>query len=46
MEEEEEEEEEEEGEDRDLIRWKMSREMRGERGYRLDTRVASRYQPF
>lgn len=38
--------EEEEKEDRDLIRRKMSRKMRDERGYRLDARVASRYQPF
>lgn len=39
-------EEEEEKDDRDLIRRKMSRKMRDERGYRLDARVASRYQPF
>lgn len=46
QEEEREGEEEEERENRDLIRRKMSRKMRDERGYRLDTRVASRYQPF
>lgn len=46
QEEEREVEEEEEKENRDLIRRKMSRKMRDERGYRLDTRVASRYQPF
>lgn len=46
QEEEREGEEEEEKENRDLIRRKMSRKMRDERGYRLDTRVASRYQPF